>query len=132
MLVHQVHRSLMPTGFNPHACPWDPRELFLCFPLWIVQDIQYRISNRLPNVVAVPRVPTIDGEVEVAVKPGTQHGDRMRLRGKGAFMEIVGRPDQRGDQFIRMNVSLPRSITSTQRELLQEFAKERDQQRKAA
>ncbi|KAJ1679610.1 mdj1 protein precursor [Spiromyces aspiralis] len=59
------------------------------------------------------KVPTVDGEVEVTIKPGIQPGDELRLRSKGVPKL---HSSVRGDQYINVNVRLPR-----QRELLQAF-----------
>ena len=51
---------------------------------------------------------------------GTQSGKVLRLKGKG-IIDLHGYG--RGDQLIRVVVETPRSLTSRQRELLEEFAK---------
>jgi len=63
-------------------------------------------------------VSTIDGKVRLKVPPGTQPGALLRLKGRG-----VKRRDGtgRGDQFVKVNVSLPKYITPEQRELLKQF-----------
>lgn len=64
-------------------------------------------------------VPTLDGSVNMKIKPGTQPGAIFRLRGKGV-------PDLhgygRGDQLTRINIATPRSLSARQKELLEEFA----------
>lgn len=80
----------------------------------------------------VRRVPTLDGEVEISMKPGTQHGDTLRLSGKGIGKDVVGQPGQRGDQLIHVSVHLPRHINARQRELLEEFRKEEESRKRKA
>jgi molecular chaperone DnaJ len=63
-------------------------------------------------------VPTLDGEEEISVPAGTQPGTVVSLRGRG--MPTIGRRG-RGDQQIVLNVAIPRSLTSRQRELLSEL-----------
>lgn len=66
-------------------------------------------------------VPTIEGTAEVSVPPGTQHGDKLRLRGRGVFNLRRG---LKGDQYVDVRVVLPRVLSPRQRELLLEFERE--------
>lgn len=47
-----------------------------------------------------------------------QHGDKLRLRGKGIFSAERG---LKGDQYVEVRVVLPRSLTPRQRDLLEQF-----------
>lgn len=64
-------------------------------------------------------VPTIDGDKTVIIRAGAQNGDRLRLKGLGAF--VFG-SRARGDQYIIIRVAIPRALTMRQRELLEEFS----------
>ena len=64
-------------------------------------------------------VPTLYGEVKLEVPPGTQPGTLFKVRGKG--LPKVGGWG-RGDEFVRVDVSIPKSLTHAQRELLKKFA----------
>jgi DnaJ-class molecular chaperone len=66
-------------------------------------------------------VPTIDGTAEVQVKPGTQPGDKLRMRGYGVAKDIAGQKGRRGDQFVRVVVTVPRRLSAAQRQLLEEL-----------
>ncbi len=52
------------------------------------------------------RVPTIDGEVQLTIPRGSSSGRVLRLRGKG----IADRSGGRGDQLVRLLVTLPERI----------------------
>ncbi|MEO3432280.1 molecular chaperone DnaJ [Inquilinus sp. CAU 1745] len=68
-------------------------------------------------------VPTIDGgRANVTIPPGTQTGAQFRLRGKG--MSILRSPN-RGDMYVLVQVETPTNLSKRQRELLEEFEKER-------
>ena len=67
-------------------------------------------------------VPTVDGEEEVEIKPGTQPGTEIRLRGRG--VPHLRRAGSRGDLHVFVNVVVPAKLTKRQRELLAEFAAE--------
>jgi len=65
-------------------------------------------------------VPTLDGEVEIEFKPGTQPGEIRVLRGKGMpVLQGFGR----GDHRLLVNVAVPRNLSDEQRKLLEEFAR---------
>ncbi|HEX8083665.1 MAG TPA: molecular chaperone DnaJ [Solirubrobacteraceae bacterium] len=70
------------------------------------------LGTRLP-------VPTLDGDAEVEIKPGTQPGEVIVVRGKGIPDLRRGRP---GDLRVVVNVVIPRSLTREQKELLQQLA----------
>lgn len=63
-------------------------------------------------------VPTIDGSVNLTVPKGTQPGTKHRLKGKG--IQRLQR-DGRGDQYVRLNIEVPKNLTKKQEELLKAF-----------
>ena len=63
-------------------------------------------------------VPTIDGKVKYNVQEGTQPGTTFRLRGKG-IPYVNGRG--KGDQYVKVNIEVPRNLSSKQKEALKEF-----------
>lgn len=65
-------------------------------------------------------VPTIDGPSTIKIPPGTQSGQKLRLRGKGAPSL---RGDVRGDEFVEVQVVVPAARDERTRELLRELAK---------
>ncbi|MBM5805465.1 MAG: molecular chaperone DnaJ [Candidatus Verstraetearchaeota archaeon] len=74
-------------------------------------------------------VPTLEGDVTVTVHPGTQPGQILRLKGKGMpKLEGYGR----GNLMVRVNVAVPTKLTSKQRALLEELAKESGENVKAS
>ena len=95
----------------------------------VTEDERFlRDGSDLVTVVDVPApaaalgstvtVPTLAGEEEIEVRPGTQPGTVVTLRGRG--MPTIGR-GRRGDQRVVLNVVIPRNLTSRQRELLEEL-----------
>ncbi|HEX8075537.1 MAG TPA: molecular chaperone DnaJ [Thermoleophilaceae bacterium] len=63
-------------------------------------------------------VPTLDGEEQLRIEPGTQPGTVMTLRGRG--MPSLRR-GVRGDLKVVVNVVVPRRLSSEQRDLLEAF-----------
>ena len=64
-------------------------------------------------------VKTVDGPVELNIKPGTQSDTKVRLRGKG--VPALGSP-LRGDQYVTLVVNIPTSMNRTQKDALKKFA----------
>ena len=64
-------------------------------------------------------VPTLDGKVKYTVPEGTQTGTVFRLRGKGIPI-LNGKG--RGDQFVRVNIEVPKNLTQKQKDLLAQFS----------
>jgi molecular chaperone DnaJ len=63
--------------------------------------------------------PTLEGEEEVKLEPGTQPGAVLRLRGRG-LPSLRGR--RRGDLHVVVNVMVPQNLTDEQEGLLRQFA----------
>ena len=70
------------------------------------------------------KVPTIDEEVEI--KPGTQPGTEVRLRGRG--VPHLRRSGMRSDLHVLINVAIPTKLNKRQRELLETYAAESGEQ----
>ncbi|MFL5687866.1 MAG: molecular chaperone DnaJ [Chloroflexota bacterium] len=67
-------------------------------------------------------VPTVEGEEEVEIKPGTQPNTEIRLRGKG--VPHVRRTGQRGDLHVMVDVVVPTKLSKKARDLLESYANE--------
>lgn len=64
------------------------------------------------------KVPTVDGSVTYNIPEGTQPGTVFRLKGKGA-VKLNG--TTRGDQYVKIQVEIPKGITEKQKDLLRQF-----------
>jgi molecular chaperone DnaJ len=73
---------------------------------------------------ATVAIPTLDGEDELDLPPGTQPGEILVLRGRG--MPVL-QGHGRGDQRILVNVLVPRHLSDEQRRLLREFEEHADE-----
>ena len=65
-------------------------------------------------------IPTIDGLVRLRVPPGTQSGQRLRLRERGAPALRTG---GRGDLIVEVVLVLPALLDERSKELLREFGR---------
>ncbi|HEY0564756.1 MAG TPA: J domain-containing protein [Terriglobales bacterium] len=66
-------------------------------------------------------VPTIDGRTQLKVPPGTQSGQKLRMRDKG--VASASNPSKRGDQIVEMKVVIPKLEDERSREIMREFSK---------
>ncbi len=85
--------------------------------LWYVAMITY------PQAVlgAEINVPTLEGPATVRIHPGTQAGEVLTLKGRGmSHFRAYGK----GDLLVRIGVSVPEKLTSQQRALIEQLAKE--------
>jgi molecular chaperone DnaJ len=66
-------------------------------------------------------VPTIDGRALLKIPPGTQSGQKLRLREKG--VPSATKEGSRGDEIVEINVTVPMPRDERTKELLRELAK---------
>ena len=70
-------------------------------------------------------IKTLDSEEQVDVRPGTQPGSTLRLRGRGVpHLRGTGR----GDLFVHLDVRTPTKLDAEQERLLREFARARGEE----
>ncbi|OLE50642.1 MAG: hypothetical protein AUI36_19085, partial [Cyanobacteria bacterium 13_1_40CM_2_61_4] len=63
------------------------------------------------------RVPTLEGEVNIKIPPGTQAGARLRVRGRG-----LGKEGARGDLFVITRIQVPTQVGESDRALWERLA----------
>jgi len=63
-------------------------------------------------------VPTIDGPTTIRIPPGTASGQKLRIRGKGTPSL---RANQRGDQFVEVEIRVPHVADERSKEILREL-----------
>ena len=81
--------------------------------------LEQNISYAQATLGAELEVLTLDGKVKMNIPEGTPSGTVFRIRGKGIpYLRGSGR----GDQFVTVNVEIPKNLTSSQKELLRQFA----------
>jgi molecular chaperone DnaJ len=66
-------------------------------------------------------VPTIDGRSQLKIPPGTQSGQKLRMRERG--VENAQRPGQRGDEIVTVSVVIPTLNDERSREIMRELGK---------
>ena len=63
-------------------------------------------------------VPTVYGDVQVTIPAGTQPNTVLRLKGQGVKDLRTGKP---GDQYIKVIIQMPTSLSKDQKELLEKY-----------
>lgn len=87
----------------------------------IILDISINVAQAALGDKVI--VPTVEGDVEVTIPPGTQTGRVFRLRGKGVpRLRSDGTNSGRGDQLIYIQVEVPTKLTDEQRLLFEQLA----------
>jgi DnaJ-class molecular chaperone len=66
-------------------------------------------------------VPTLDGDIKIKVRSGTQSGTMIRLRGKG-MPRLRGRG--KGDEYVRIIVEVPERLNRNQKRIIGELRQE--------
>ena len=65
-------------------------------------------------------VPTLDGPINIKIPPGTQNGQKLRVRGRG--LPQPGK--EKGDLIVIASVEVPAQSTPAERELWEKLARE--------
>jgi molecular chaperone DnaJ len=87
----------------------------------VILDINLNVAQAALGDKVI--VPTVDGDVELTVPPGTQTGRVFRLRGKGVpRLRSDGSNSGRGDQLVYVQVEIPTRLTDEQRQLFEQLA----------
>ncbi len=105
-------------------------DLFITFT--VAQDEKYkRLKNDLYTTADLDLytavlggefvLETLSGKVKLPVKPETQNGSIVRLKGKG--FPVYKQEGQFGDLYVTFNVKIPTGLTQKQKELFAELAK---------
>jgi molecular chaperone DnaJ len=66
-------------------------------------------------------VPTIDGRAQLRIPPGTQGGQKLRMRERGVPSASV--EGKRGDQIVTIEITVPQVRDERSKEILRELAK---------
>ena len=85
-------------------------------------DVIYTLAVSFPDLVLGTKVdvPTLDGAVKLTIPPSTQPETMLRIPGHGiGHMKGSGR----GDQYVKVNVFVPKDLSHQDKELLKEMKK---------
>lgn len=85
--------------------------------VYVDRDIPFNLAILGGEVT----VTTLDGDLKLKIRPGTQPGTMVRLTGKGIAKLRGFRKDDRGDLYIRLVIKMPENISRRQRQILEEW-----------
>lgn len=83
-------------------------------------DIIYDLHISFPTAVLgnLVEVPTLNGKAKLKIESGTSAGKLLKMRGKGiSHLNHSGS----GDQYVRINIEVPKKLNSKEKELLREL-----------
>ncbi|MGB9732495.1 MAG: molecular chaperone DnaJ [Candidatus Micrarchaeia archaeon] len=85
-----------------------------------------RVGNDIYTSITIPfyiallggrvKVPTLNGEKEIEIPRGIQHGEKIVMHGEG-----IRSPKGTGDEIIIVNISLPKYLSKEEEELIKKF-----------
>ncbi|HVN92302.1 MAG TPA: J domain-containing protein [Terracidiphilus sp.] len=86
-------------------------------------DIQITVPITVAeaSLGAKVEVPTIDGRAQLKIPPGTQSGQKLRMRERG--VESASHAGQRGDEIVTVEVAVPHLNDERSREIMRELAR---------
>ncbi|WP_288446606.1 J domain-containing protein [uncultured Chryseobacterium sp.] len=113
---------------NPGVNGGPSGDLYITFNIPADPDFE-RIGDDLKTKVVIDlytavlggdvKVNTLDGSVNLKVKPETQNGMTVRLKGKG--FPVYKKEGEHGDLFVTYEVKLPSNLTEKQKELFEQL-----------
>jgi molecular chaperone DnaJ len=89
----------------------------------IGDDIQITVPIAVTEAAlgAKIEVPTIDGRAQLRIPPGTQSGQKLRMRQKG--VPSAANEEKRGDEIVTVEIVVPQVKDERSKEILRELAK---------
>ncbi len=83
-------------------------------------DLVYNLLLTIPQAALGDTVdiPTLDGKTKITIKPGTQPGKVLRLRGKG-LPSVKGYGSGTGDLIVNVSVYIPETLTKDEKNALE-------------
>ena len=129
--VHEGQRIRLAGQGEAGAGGGKSGDLFLRVRLARHPDFTVEGSDLIHEIKVAPwqavlgtevEVPTLEGKVRLKVPAGTQGGQRFRLRGKG----MPGVSGTRGDQYVDVQIDIPKAVTNQERSIWNELAKLQD------
>jgi molecular chaperone DnaJ len=84
-------------------------------------DIIYNLFVSYPQIVlgGEVEVPTLTGKARLKIDAGTQPGKLLKMREKG--IKHLNRSGS-GDQYVKVNIDVPKKLSSREKELLKELS----------
>lgn len=91
----------------------------------LVSDLEIKITTAISGGVVV--IDILDGAIDLKIPAGTNHGDILRVRGKGVPYSdggMFGTQPKRGDLLVVIKIVVPRKLSKNAQRLIDELKKE--------
>ena len=117
---------------NPGTNGGEPGDLFLLIRISPKKGFERKgrdvfVETEVPFETAVlggeVEAETLGGKVACRVRPGTQCGSMIRLKGKG--FPSVKEPDSFGDEYVVVKIAVPKKLSDAERTALENYAETR-------
>jgi DnaJ-class molecular chaperone len=136
----EVHQVKIPAGVTegqrlrvsgkgqPGSGGGRPGDLYLTIRLAGHPDFRVQADNLIYDLDLAPweavlganvTIPTLEGTVNIKIPPGTQTGQRLRVRGRG-----LGSEKARGDLFVVARIQVPEQVSPSERELWERLSRD--------
>ncbi|MEY2480611.1 MAG: curved DNA-binding protein [Verrucomicrobiota bacterium] len=125
--VHEGQRIRLAGQGEAGAAGGKSGDLFLRVRLASHPDFSVEGSDLIHELKIAPsqaalgaelKVPTLEGTVRLKIPPGTQGGQRFRLREKG-LSDVSGK---RGDLYVAVQIQIPKKLSEREREIWRQLA----------
>lgn len=114
---------------NKNAQPGQPGDLHV--RVWVVADPKYKkeghhlvtdLHIKLTSALLgdAIQLETLDGSITLDIPQGIHHGELLRVRGKGVVIDA----SRRGDLYVRILVDIPKKLSKSTKNLIEELKKE--------
>jgi curved DNA-binding protein len=97
-----------------------PGDLYLRVRMASHPDFRVEGGDLYYELGASVSVPTLSGPVSIKIPPGTQTGQRLRVRGRG----LPGRDKEQGDLYVVARIQMPPKISDREKSLWEQLAQE--------
>ncbi len=84
----------------------------------LVSELSIKLSDALLG--SEYKIQTLDGDENLSVPPGVNHGELLRIKGKG----IPNNQGKRGDFIVRIKINLPSKLSRTAKGLIEKLKEE--------
>ncbi len=84
----------------------------------LITELSIKLSDALLG--SEYKVQTLDGDENLSIPPGVNHGELLKIKGKG----VANNQGKRGDLVVRIKINLPSKISRTAKNLIEKLKEE--------
>jgi len=84
----------------------------------LVTELSIKLSDALLG--SEYKIQSLDGEESLSIPPGVNHGELLKIKGKG----VASNQGRRGDLVVRIKINLPQKLSRTAKGLIEKLKEE--------